>query len=128
MESTGVKHGQQNLPSWPGAFIVYGRVNPMLMYMATRGHVQRPKIGRGGKIVTPGWVSPEMEEVIDALNKGDEEFLKNFVLTNAHRVPDEIIYTDPVHVAGENEWPRNPDYLLRAKEQMAEMVSAMRSS
>jgi hypothetical protein len=61
-----------NLPSWPGASVVYSRCYRLLGRMARNGHVAR----RRGRCVT----SAEMDTIIDALNRGDEEYLKGILL------------------------------------------------
>lgn len=61
-----------NLPSWPGADSCYSRSYVILAEMAKNGHVTQTK----NRFVTRCYVSPEMEDWIDALNKGDEERIK----------------------------------------------------
>jgi len=68
-----------NLPSWPGAAAVYSKAYRVLENMARRGHAT-PPVKRRGKIVKPGTVSDEMEALIDALNRGDEETIKGLLL------------------------------------------------
>ncbi len=66
-----------NLPNWPGAAAVYSRAYKVLEYMAQNGHVTRTFFRR--------WyctVSEEMSYFIDALNEGDEEKIKAFLMWN----------------------------------------------
>ena len=65
-----------NLPTWSGASVVYGRCQKLLEHMAKNGHVTQKKRGRRKFCVT----SPDMDHVILAMNKGDEEQLKGILL------------------------------------------------
>lgn len=57
-----------NLPNWRGASGAYGRAYRILEGMARRGHVKK----------SHGccFVSQDMQDFIDALNKGNEEEIK----------------------------------------------------
>lgn len=61
-----------NLPKWAGADVVYSRGYALLDRMAKSGHV------RHGYYLAQHYcaTSQTMDDIIDALNKGDEEYLK----------------------------------------------------
>ncbi len=61
-----------NLPDWPKASVVYSRCYRLLERMAASGHVEK----RRGRC----YPSPEMDRLIEALNKGEEEYLKGILL------------------------------------------------
>lgn len=61
-----------NLPNWPGASEVYSRAYKVLENMAGRGHVT--VLGRRSH------VSDDMNKLIFALNRGDEEVIKGLLL------------------------------------------------
>lgn len=65
-----------NLPSWPGADSCYERAEKKLSEMAKNGHVTIKK--RYGK--TYCVVSDDMEYIIKALNEGNEEIIKSFLM------------------------------------------------
>jgi hypothetical protein len=65
-----------NLPSWPGASHCYGKAYKLLERMAKNGHVIQ-SYRRNKRVCT---VSEEMETLIAALNKGDEEQIKGILL------------------------------------------------
>jgi hypothetical protein len=48
--------------------------------MARAGHATPAVTTRRGRIISPGWVSADMDDLIDALNKGDEERIKAALL------------------------------------------------
>lgn len=71
------------LPDWPGASEVYSRAYRTLEHMAQHGHVKVGRyqpVGRGldGKTIMGRQrvVSEEMDELIQALDSGDEETIK----------------------------------------------------
>lgn len=70
--------GCSNLPSWPGASEVYSRAYSMLGSMAANGHVTKIKIGK--KRAYSCHVSDDMRDLIDALDKGDEERIKGLII------------------------------------------------
>lgn len=65
-----------NLPNWPGADVTYERAAKILDALAKKGHVRVERIGRRVEC-TP---SDDMNTLIAAMNKGDEETLKGLVL------------------------------------------------
>ena len=67
-----------NLPTWPGADVAYSRAYALLDHMARNGQVSRTW-GRGGWKCYP---SPEMRDLIEALDNGDEEKIKGTLLQN----------------------------------------------
>jgi len=77
-----------NLPDWSGASAVYSKAYDLLAQMGQGGHVKRTYGHRGGKglgINKRGYghsvsASPDMEELIDALDVGDEEKIKGLLL------------------------------------------------
>lgn len=77
-----------NLPTWPGAAHCYSKAYSLLNTMAKAGHVTVLRRGRKARRCT---VSGEMESLIDALNKGDEERIKaallfpNYHATSGHQ-------------------------------------------
>lgn len=67
-----------SLPSWPGADHCYSKAYRLLESMARNGHVSRSyNYYRGGRYCTP---SQDMKDLIDALDKGDEEAIKAALL------------------------------------------------
>jgi len=62
-----------NLPSWPGASHCYKRAYRMLENMALHGHV---------RYRTP---SSEMDDLIEALDRGDEEKIKGLLMLYSDR-------------------------------------------
>jgi len=64
------------VPSWPGADACYSRAYRVLDALAKAGHVKRVKRGRH-MTCEP---SEDMNELIDALNRGDEERIKGLLL------------------------------------------------
>lgn len=69
-----------NLPNWAGAEAVYSKAYAVLANMANRGHVTQTNKIVGRKNQTVCYVSDDMENLIDALNKGDEEKIKGLLL------------------------------------------------
>ncbi len=78
-----------NLPPWPGAREVYSRAYRKLEGTAAKGHATPGFAGKrrriAGGLSAPigaysGHVSPEMRDLIDALNRGDEERIKAHLL------------------------------------------------
>lgn len=67
-----------NLPNWPGASECYSKIYDLLNSMASNGHIQQ----RGGKRRLVCNVSGDMDHIINALNKGDEETIKAVLLYN----------------------------------------------
>lgn len=61
-----------NLPDWPGASRCYSRAYRLLERMAEQGHVRKGFFG-----CTPSF---EMDKLIEALSKGDEEVIKGMLL------------------------------------------------
>ncbi len=61
-----------NLPTWKSASAVYRKAYRTLELMAERGHVKR-----GHHCCYP---SQDMRDLIDALNKGDEEQIKGLLI------------------------------------------------
>jgi hypothetical protein len=68
-----------NLPKWPGASEIYSRAYRILEKMA-QTHVTAAIVSKRGKVLKPGKVSDEMRNFIEALNGGDEEQVKGYVL------------------------------------------------
>ena len=73
-----------NLPNWPGEDVVYSKAYRVLeeiqqKYMA--GNTKN-KSARGWKkyLKKTNWPPVEVQDLIDALNKGDEEFLKGALM------------------------------------------------
>jgi hypothetical protein len=64
------------LPTWTAAPEVYSTAYRVLDRMAARGHVTMRKV-RGKTQCDP---SEEIRDLIDALNKGDEERIKGLLL------------------------------------------------
>ncbi len=63
------------LPNWPGASSAYSKAYRHLEHLAENGHAK--------KFYWGGWkcsVSQDMSDLIDALNKGDEEAIKATLL------------------------------------------------
>lgn len=75
-----------NLPKWAGAESCYSRAYAMLERMATTGgHVTRhPATRRRAAYCT---TTAEMDSIIDALNKGDEERIKAALLADRFPLP-----------------------------------------
>jgi len=67
-----------NLPNWPGASKAYSNAYKILKNMASKGHAKPGYWFRG--IIQHGWSSNEMNDFIKALNEGDEEKVKGFIL------------------------------------------------
>lgn len=65
-----------DLPNWPGADVCYSRAYRLLEKMAAAGHVTRVKHGRRYRCE----VSQEMRDLITALDRGDEEYIKGTLL------------------------------------------------
>lgn len=66
-----------NLPSWSGADACYSKAYRILEEMAKNGHVtQSDYMLTRRRVIRYCVPSPEMEDWIDALNKGDEERIK----------------------------------------------------
>jgi hypothetical protein len=63
---------ESNLPDWSGADGAYRRAAIITANMAKAGHVKR--IGRGEKAKCE--VSADLQDYIEAMNKGDEEQIK----------------------------------------------------
>jgi len=76
-----------SLPTWQGAEAVYSRAYLLLEWMAKKGHSRAP-IKVRGKTVLQGFVSQDMRDLIDALNRGDEELIKGLLL---NYIPKELI-------------------------------------
>ena len=72
MVETGI---DGNCPTWPGASKVYSRIYRGLENMRDNGHVRRSLWY--GKATC--YTSQEMDDIITALNEGDEETLKGWV-------------------------------------------------
>ena len=69
-----------NFPSWPGASHCYSRAYRLLDRWAADGGVSMGyNYRRGGKFCAP---SQKMVDLIDALNRGDEEYIKGTLLEN----------------------------------------------
>jgi hypothetical protein len=69
---TDMPYHNPELPKWAGAAGAYSKAYRMLGYMAAHGHVKRVRDRRGFHCT----VSDEMTDLIDALNKGEEERIK----------------------------------------------------
>ena len=77
-----------DLPSWNGADKVYSNAYKMLDVMSKNGHVktsfgQTGKDQYGNKVFGSGiscYPSEDMNNLIEALNKGDEEKIKGLML------------------------------------------------
>jgi len=67
-----------NLPNWQGAAGAYSRAYRILERMAQSGHVRRVKRGRNYVCS----VSQEMSDFIAALNSGNENDVKAYILRN----------------------------------------------
>lgn len=65
-----------NLPNWSSAAHVYTQSYAMLQNMARQGHVEI--VRKGGKAIG-SIASQDMKDVIEALNKGDEETIKGYL-------------------------------------------------
>lgn len=77
-----------NLPNWPGSASCYSRAYRLLEQMAQSGHVERRRVP-GKRKQFRCFPSEEMNELITALNDGNEEFIKGTLLQNRaplHRV------------------------------------------
>jgi hypothetical protein len=77
-----VSTGEQvmsNLPNWSGAEAVYSKAYAVLDSMAKRGHVTVSSRIVGRKNAKVCHVSDDMESLIKALNKGDEEKIKGLL-------------------------------------------------
>lgn len=72
------------LPTWNGADHCYRKAYRILASMAARGHAMPPTgrhhHRRGVSYSFSGYVSQEMRDLIEALNKGDEETIKGLLL------------------------------------------------
>jgi hypothetical protein len=71
-----------SLPKWTGAAGAYSRAYRILEKMA-KTHTKPPKTAkRRGKtiIIESGWVSMQMRDFMSALDRGDEEEIKFFIL------------------------------------------------
>lgn len=66
-----------NLPKWPGASECYTRAYKLLETMANTSHITKVHI-RGNK--QKCYVSAEMNNLISALDTGDEEIIKATLL------------------------------------------------
>ena len=75
-----------NLPSWPHASKVYSRAYRVLKNMVRAGCATAPVYTKGGKLKKQGYVSEEMNDFIDALNKGNEEKIKWYILENIKHI------------------------------------------
>lgn len=64
------------LPSWPGASKVYSKAYKALDVMARRGHVELR--GRGKR--KRAYPSQTMQDLIEALDTGDEERIKGLLM------------------------------------------------
>ena len=71
-----------NLPKWPAAEAVYRKAYRLLEKMAASGHVQRRKAGRGRTVCFP---SEEMNDLIEALDSGNEERIKGLLMHYSDR-------------------------------------------
>lgn len=69
-----------NLPEWNGADAVYQRCAVIADHMAKNGHVKAPVFTKGGRIKSQSFVSEELEDLIAAMDRGDEEYLKDVAL------------------------------------------------
>lgn len=67
-----------NLPSWPGADVVYARADVIASELARREYAAWCKRKRPRKSDRFS-VSPTIGAIVDAMNTGDEETLKAFV-------------------------------------------------
>lgn len=76
------------VPKWPGAEKVYGALQRVLAVMAKKGHATAAVTTKRGRILAPGSVSDEMRDLIDALNRGDEEQLKALQAQYRFRYPE----------------------------------------
>lgn len=68
-----------NLPSWPGAKAVYSRAYRLLTLMS-KTHVSVVR----GQLVP----SETMNELIDALNRGDEASIKRLIMSLGQYYPE----------------------------------------
>lgn len=75
------KTPMSNLPKWPGASEVYSKAYRILEATARAGHVTQTKVR--GKVTCH--VSEDMDRLIKALGRGDEEEIKGLVLEHATR-------------------------------------------
>lgn len=73
-----------NLPNWPGAQVCYRRAYHLLTLMSAK-HVA---IVRGRCVP-----SDEMNELIDALNRGDEERIKGLIMLHGETYPQIYLTT-----------------------------------
>ena len=79
-----MKQGISNLPKWEGADKVYSVAYTILANMGRAGHVTSPKLSKRGKVLRPGTVSEEMQALIEALDKGEEERIKGLILSRRY--------------------------------------------
>lgn len=79
---------EEATPNWPGADAVYGNLGRVLDMMSKSGHATAPKVHkRTRKILKPAFVSDEMRDLIDAMNRGNEEKLKGLQMQYRNRYP-----------------------------------------
>ena len=82
-----------NLPSWRGDSAVYSKAYAVLARMGRTGHVTphvyHRNVGRNlkGKCISGMTMAPseDMNDLIEALNKGNEERIKGLLLLYADR-------------------------------------------
>ena len=67
-----------NLPDWPGASVCYSRAYRLLEAWARNGGVTVARSWKGNRC----YPSDRMVDLIDALNRGDEEVIKGTLLEN----------------------------------------------
>lgn len=72
-----------NLPTWNGASHCYSKAYRLLERMAATGAVTRTRT-RKGYVCHP---SSDMTDIIDALNKGNEEQVKGLLMTIGQYYP-----------------------------------------
>ena len=71
-----------SLPNWKGASELYSVAYRILERMARDGHGTAPRIHkRTLRVLRQGSTSTEMDTLIKALNKGDEEEVKGLLLS-----------------------------------------------
>jgi hypothetical protein len=75
------------LPSWPHADKIYGRATRLLELMSQAGHATPAKFTKRGKLKTAGKTTEEMDDLIAALNAGDEREIKALMLRYSTRFP-----------------------------------------
>lgn len=68
------------LPNWPGAAAVYSKAYRKLELMARSGHATAGSPPSRGWIGHSGYVSPEMRDLIEALDRGDENRIKAYLM------------------------------------------------